>query len=56
MAVSGLAPGEVVSTTNRITTGVVSSNFGNDFKVVELVDDSSMESVAEVVGPVSVST
>ena len=42
--------GEVVSITNRVTTGVVSSNFGNNFEVVELVTDSSMDSVAKVGG------
>jgi hypothetical protein len=50
MAVSGEAPVEVVSITNRVTTGVVQSNFGKDFNVVELVTDSDEESVAEVGG------
>ena len=50
MAVSGEAPGEMVSITNQFTTGVVSSNYGNNFEVVELVTDSSMDSVAKVGG------
>jgi hypothetical protein len=50
MAVSGEAHGKVVSITNRGTTGVVQSNFGNDFEVVELVTVSDSESVAEMGG------
>jgi hypothetical protein len=48
-AVCDMAPGNQVFTSKR-STWAAASSFGIDFDVVELVNDSSMDSVTEVGG------